>query len=89
MTFDARRKKLRFRANHRGMQEADRLVGQFVRTHIDGLDEAGLARLELLLNEADQDLLDWYLRRREPPEDLRDDPFFATFMAFRVEPIAR
>lgn len=89
MELEVRRKKLRFRANHRGMQEADRLVGQFVRAHVEALDEAGLERLELLLNEADQDLLDWYLRRREPPEDLRDDPFFATFMAFRVEPIER
>ena len=83
-----RRKKLMFRATHRGTRENDILIGQFAAAQVGGLDAAGLDRFEAFLSEADQDLLDWHQRRRPLPDDLVDDPLLAAFLAFKVDPSA-
>ena len=63
-----RRKRLRFRAWHRGMKEIDLVLGPFVDAHLDDLDEAGLDAFEQLLSVPDNDLYDWLCERRTPPE---------------------
>jgi antitoxin CptB len=69
--MDDRRKRLLYRATHRGTREADRLVGGFAEAHLEGLDEADLGRFEALLEESDVDLVDWLMGRRPIPERLR------------------
>ncbi len=65
-----RRRRLLFRATHRGTHENDLMIGGFVRDHVDTLTEAEIEALEALLERPDPDLADW-LTGRLPiaPED--------------------
>jgi antitoxin CptB len=67
---DARRRRLLYRATHRGTFENDLLIGGFVRDHLDTLTEADIEALETLMERPDPDLADW-LTGRQPiaPED--------------------
>lgn len=66
--MDPRRRRLLFRARHRGTHEADLLVGGFVAARIAQMDEAELAALEAVLELPDPDLFDWLTGRRPLPE---------------------
>jgi antitoxin CptB len=67
---DARRRRLLFRATHRGTYENDVMIGGFVRDRLDSLTETEIAELESLLELPDGDLTDWLTGRRPiPPED--------------------
>ena len=67
-THDARRRKrLRFRAWHRGIREADLILGPFADRYADSLDAAELDDFEALLAVPDHDLHDWFIGRAEPP----------------------
>jgi len=72
---DTRRRRLLFRATHRGTHENDLMLGGFVRAHLAALDDAGLTALEVLLDLPDPDLADWLTGRQPiPPE--QDDPVY-------------
>jgi antitoxin CptB len=64
---DARLKRLRFRAWHRGTKEADLLVGGFFDAHAAGWGEAEIAWFERLLEEQDADIMAWAIGSAEPP----------------------
>jgi antitoxin CptB len=67
--LDARRRRLVFRAQHRGTKETDILIGGFVARHIASLSDADVAALEEILELWDVDLADWLSGRRPiPPE---------------------
>lgn len=51
-----RRRRLRFRAWHRGTKEMDLILGTFADRHLDGMNAAGLAAFERLLEEPDREL---------------------------------
>jgi len=74
-SLDTRRRRLLYRATHRGTQENDLLFGGFVRRHIGTLDELELAAVEALLEVPDNELADWLTGRiplpDEAPEMLR------------------
>ena len=72
-SLTARRKRARFRANHRGIKEADLVIGRFVDAHIDSLTPEQLERLEALLEEQDYDLLGWAAGILPIPERLDHD----------------
>ena len=59
MDRDARLKRLRFRAWHRGTREADLLIGGFFDRHHAGWDEAEIDWFEALLEEQDVDIMAW------------------------------
>jgi antitoxin CptB len=64
-----RRRRLLFRATHRGTHENDLLVGGFVKDRIDVLDDADLDALEEILELPDVALADWLTGRQPiPPE---------------------
>jgi antitoxin CptB len=68
-SLDVRRRRLLYRATHRGMYENDILLGGFVQRHIDAMRESDLAALEALLELPDNDLADWLTGRLPiPPE---------------------
>ena len=71
--MDARIKRLKFRAWHRGTKESDLLLGRFADRHLEALDAAQLDRFEALLEEADPDLVDWMTGRLPVPADLNHD----------------
>ena len=71
--LDARRRRLLFRATHRGTSENDLMLGGFLRVHLYALDDTDLTALEALLDLPDPDLADWLTGRQPiPPE--QDDP---------------
>lgn len=62
-----RRKRLRYRAWHRGTKEMDLVLGPFCDANIEGYGAVELDRLEALMNEEDPPLLKWVMRQEEPP----------------------
>lgn len=62
-----RRKRILFRAWHRGMREGDLLMGGFAERHLAGLSEAQVARFEALLDANDLDVYDWVTGRVPVP----------------------
>jgi len=59
--------------SRRGMLELDLILQPFVENTYPVLDEADQKRYQLLLEEQDQDLFSWFLKRQDPsdPELLR------------------
>ncbi|HTR17854.1 MAG TPA: succinate dehydrogenase assembly factor 2 [Acetobacteraceae bacterium] len=67
--LDARRRRLLFRANHRGTHENDLLVGLYVQSRIASFTDAELDALEEVLELPDVELADWLTGRKPiPPE---------------------
>ena len=66
------RKRLSMRAWRRGMREMDLILGPYADAHLAGMDDAGLAAFDALLDQNDQDLLPWILGQQPRP-----DPFAA------------
>jgi antitoxin CptB len=62
-----RRKRLRYRAWHRGTKEMDLILGPFADAHTDGMNAQQLDRLEALMDEEDPPLLTWVMGQDEPP----------------------
>ena len=75
-----RRKKLRYRAWHRGTREMDLVLGPFADAHTEAMDEAQLDRLEALMSEEDPPLLKWVMGQEVPPETI-DTVFLAEVIA--------
>jgi antitoxin CptB len=66
---EIRRRRLLFRATHRGTFENDLMIGGFVRAHLASLTEADLDALEAVMEIPDTDLADWLMGREPiPPE---------------------
>jgi antitoxin CptB len=82
MEIENRRKKLIFRAWHRGTREMDLLLGSFADAHVPGLDETGLDQFEHLLTCSDPDLYDWKCERGAPATE-DDSPVMQAFLIHR------
>ena len=67
--LDARRRRLLYRATHRGTHENDLLIGGFVAPRLSAFTEADLSELEALLDQPDVDLADYLTGRRPIPPD--------------------
>jgi antitoxin CptB len=65
--LEARRRRLLFRATHRGTHENDLLIGGFIAPRIATFALAELDELEALLDLPDPDLADWLTGRRPIP----------------------
>ena len=77
MTLDteSRRKRILYRATHRGTKEADVMVGGFFAATIADIDPASFDEAERLLDVNDPDLVDWLLGRTEVPREWRGTMF--------------
>ena len=67
MDRDARLKRLRFRAWHRGTKEADLLIGGYFDTYGGSWSEAEIDWFEALLEEQDVDIMAWAIGTAAPP----------------------
>ena len=65
--LDPRRRRILFRATHRGTQETDRLVGGFVTPRLAGFTDAELDAIEAVMDLPDVDLADWLMGRLPIP----------------------
>lgn len=75
-----RRKKLRYRAWHRGTREMDLVLGPYADAHMEAMDTAQLDRLEALMSEEDPHLLRWVMGQETPPDHI-DREFLALVVA--------
>lgn len=73
--LDPRRRKLLFRAWHRGMREMDLIMGRFADAEIGSLSEADLDEFERLIEVLDRDLLSWVTGEAAVPENYDTDLF--------------
>ena len=70
---DARLKKLRFRAWHRGFREADLILGPFADAHLEHLTADQLDAFQALLEQPDPDLYGWIIGSVATPERLEGE----------------
>jgi antitoxin CptB len=68
--IEIRRKRLKFRSWHRGIKEADIILGQFSDHFLSELSEEELDLYENLLRETDADLVAWITKDRPAPDHL-------------------
>ena len=54
------KKKLLYRSSYRGTKEMDILLSNFVKKHINSLNESQLIELDKFLSFEDNDILDFY-----------------------------
>jgi len=65
--MEMRRKRLLYRATHRGTREADMLIGAFAEAYLGEFDSGDLDRFEALLEVPDADLYNWITGRETSP----------------------
>ena len=65
-----RRRRILFRATHRGSHETDILIGGFVRARLADFTEAEMDDLEEIMELPDTALADWLTGRRPIPDDV-------------------
>ncbi len=75
--LDPRRKKILFRAWHRGMREMDLIMGRFAEAGLDTMTDHELDVFELLIEAPDRDLLAWITGREPTPANYDTDVFQA------------
>ena len=66
---DARRRRILFRATHRGTYENDILIGGFVRTRLERFTDHELDELERVMEFPEVVLGDWLTGRQPIPPD--------------------
>jgi len=65
--LDPRRKRILYRATHRGTHETDILFGDYLAPRLAGMNDAMLAEVESLIDLPDADLADWLSGRKPIP----------------------
>jgi antitoxin CptB len=80
--LDPRRKRVLFRAWHRGMKEMDLIFGRFADREIATLSEDELGALEALMEEPDDQVYLWVVGRTPVPATF-DTPLFGRIRAYK------
>lgn len=80
---DPNRKRLLYRAMHRGFKEADIVFGSFARENLASMSDAEVDSFAQLLEVPDQDLYAWVIGREEAPANYQG-PVFDKLRAFSV-----
>lgn len=83
--LENRRKKLIFRAGHRGTKEMDLLLGGFAAKHVPEFGEGQLDEFEALLALSDPDLYNYKSGTESPPSNL-DYAVFKLFIDHEFTP---
>ncbi|MFG1433044.1 succinate dehydrogenase assembly factor 2 [Xanthobacter sp. V2C-8] len=82
--LDPRRRRLLYRAWHRGMREMDLIMGKFADAEISNFSDAELDDFEALIDAQDHDMFSWISETNPVPAEY-DTPLFARMKAFHVE----
>jgi antitoxin CptB len=72
-SLQIRRKRLAFRARHRGTKELDLLIGGFADRHLSHLSADQLDRFEALLEVPEPMMYSWATGQVPPPADYDHD----------------
>lgn len=78
-----RRRKIGFRAWHRGTREMDLIMGRFADAELPRLDAAALDSFEALMEQPDPDLYKWVSGEAPVPRDV-DAAFLARIRDFHT-----
>jgi antitoxin CptB len=78
--LDARRRRILFRATHRGTQETDRLIGGYVAPRLAAFTDPELDAIEAIMDLPDVDLADWLMGRLPIPPG----PHATTLQTIRI-----
>ncbi|WP_332065588.1 FAD assembly factor SdhE [Bartonella sp. CB189] len=81
--LDARRRRLVFRAWHRGIREMDLIFGYYVNAHIIEMNDKTISELEYIMSFDDCDLLLWTTGVVAPPSEI-DSPLFRDIMNYHA-----
>ena len=84
---DQRRRRILFRATHRGTQETDLLIGGFVERRLEGFSSGELDAIEAVMDLPDVDLADW-LTGRLPIPPAADTPMLRAIRAAAIDRFA-
>lgn len=84
MIDDARLRRLKFRAWHRGFREADLILGPFADKHASSLTAEQIDEFERLMEAPDHDLYNWIVERDPTPPEM-DGEIMRMLKAFRDE----
>jgi antitoxin CptB len=79
--IETRRRRLLWRAMHRGMRELDLMLGGFAEMRLQGMNENELAEFEEIVASADSDLHDWLIGGVPVPQQ-RLTPVMAALLAY-------
>jgi antitoxin CptB len=80
--MDTRRKRVLYRANHRGTKEADVMLGGFATAHVRDLSDSQLDTFEALLEELDVEIMDWVIGRQPLPAR-HDTELFKMILSYK------
>jgi antitoxin CptB len=78
--LDQRRRRLLFRATHRGTHELDLLIGGFVSSRLEAFTAEELTEIERLLELPEPDLAEWLTGRQVVPV-IHDHPLLQAMIA--------
>jgi antitoxin CptB len=78
---DAIRRRILWRATHRGTREMDLIVGGYVTSKLGAFPDAKLGEIEALLELNDSDIQSWINGEATPPPGL--NPLLPELLAFR------
>jgi antitoxin CptB len=81
--LDNRRKRMLYRAWHRGTREMDLIMGRFADAHIADLSDADLAAFEKLSEMPDPEIYNWISGERPTPAEY-DTAVFRAMCAFHA-----
>jgi antitoxin CptB len=73
--LDVRRRRILFRAWHRGIREMDLLMGRFADAELGTMSDTDLAEFERLIEVPDPDLFRWLSGEAEVPENYETSVF--------------
>ncbi|WP_180901824.1 FAD assembly factor SdhE [Martelella soudanensis] len=82
--LDPRRRRMLFRAWHRGIREMDLILGQYAEENIAAMDDMTLDQFEAIMAEEDNDLITWINGAAPVPEHMRM-PLFERIAAYRPD----
>lgn len=82
--LDHRRRRILFRAWHRGIREMDLVMGSFADAEIAALGDGELDEFEDLMALADADLIKWVTGEQAVPHEI-DTPLFRRMAAYRPD----
>jgi antitoxin CptB len=77
------KKKIMYRATHRGTKEMDALLGNFARLHIDDLNSVELSDLNTLMFVDDEILYKWHFHNAKSIE-IKDNKVSRLFQKFKL-----
>ena len=76
------RKRILYKATHRGTQEADKIIGGFAQLELKNLSKDHLHAFDKLLDVPDVDLLNWILGRQGVPK-IFDNQIFKSIVNYK------